>query len=159
MATSAGKRHVSEWLTSATLRQQSRPPWQDIVPSPRHVQCSCYDASAADLFALGVVMYTLAIGADPWLSTVPEECTCYETSSRMGFTVSYTRASCRRQASRQSRTACLKSLAGRLRPGEGPIAPCSQCLLLHCRAALIALTAAHRARSDQGGLLAFGLDS
>lgn len=51
---------------------------KQVYRAPEMHKTSCYDAFSADLFALGVVVYTLAMGRYPWHSTLPGKCRCYD---------------------------------------------------------------------------------
>jgi serine/threonine protein kinase len=44
-----------------------------------------YDARACDLFACGVVAYSLAVGSYPWNSTRPGECIAFEYAQKYGL--------------------------------------------------------------------------
>mmetsp|Transcript_129153 Transcript_129153/g.359621 ORF Transcript_129153/g.359621 Transcript_129153/m.359621 type:complete len:326 (+) Transcript_129153:105-1082(+) len=44
-----------------------------------------YDAYAADVFSLGVMIFTLAVGNYPWRSTRPHVCPCYRFAADRGL--------------------------------------------------------------------------
>mmetsp|Transcript_62468 Transcript_62468/g.136588 ORF Transcript_62468/g.136588 Transcript_62468/m.136588 type:complete len:346 (-) Transcript_62468:74-1111(-) len=47
--------------------------------------CDEYDAFAADMFSLGVMAFTLAVGNYPWRSTRPFVCPCWKFHSQHGL--------------------------------------------------------------------------